>query len=350
MKGSMQRVTRVLNHEKPDRIPLFDLLANDAVLTHFNNGRPVDIGDDTAAIRALTRATDGTRFTYFAPMAEREEQLASGQSRIFQRWTIWTSNRYFDSTESYAVNKAAEIRTREETLLSPVEYDCGEFYHLQRKVLTVLGDDYFFPVYGPSPGLMDIIEEVGLEFFSYCLADCEEVIIRLLEVQTAHACRWAEALPSDDPFSSVFIGEDIAYSKGPMVSPNWMRQHYFPKLAMVIDAMHARRKRVIFHSDGDINPIMDDLVACGIDVLNPIDTSANMCLDILHAKYPRLIFAGGIDINLLSTGDQRAIRDAVHKAIDDTQGQILVGSSSEVMNCVPLNAYLALRDAVINYN
>lgn len=349
MKGSLQRVTRVLKHEKPDRIPLFDLLPNDAVLTYFNDGIPVAVGDDATAIKAITKATDATRFTYFSPLAERTEQLAHGVYRLYQRWTIWTSDRHYDSTEQYAAMKRKEIHALEQALETQQAYDCGEFYHQQHALLPLFGDDYFFPLYAPSPGLMEIIEEVGLEMFSYCLADCEEVIISLLEVQTAHACRWAESLPEDDPFPAVFIGEDIAFRNGPMISPTWLRQHYFLKLAKVVSAMHARGKYVIFHSDGDINLIMDDLVACGIDALNPIDTSADMRLDVLHARYPRLIFAGGIDINLLTTCDPLTIRDTVHKAIDDTEGQILLGSSSEVMNCVPLSSYLALRDAVFDY-
>jgi uroporphyrinogen decarboxylase len=197
---------------------------------------------------------------------------------------------------------------------------------------------------------MDIWMEVGLEKFSYYLYDCEEVILEQLERNTARACRWAETLPDDDPFECVFIGEDIAFKTGPMVRVSWLERHYFPRLARVIDALHGRGLEVMFHSDGNLNAIMDGLVGAGIDLLNPIEVAAGMDLADLHRRYPDLIFAGGIDVSaLLPFGTPEQIRDAVVKAIDDTDGQLLVGSSTEVFNGVPLENYLAMRDAAVAY-
>ena len=81
MKGSLDRVRRVLVHEKPDRIPVYDLIKNDAVLQHFNGGAPVDIGDDTGALRAIREATDASRPARLSPMSERTEQLPGGRVR-----------------------------------------------------------------------------------------------------------------------------------------------------------------------------------------------------------------------------------------------------------------------------
>jgi hypothetical protein len=58
MRGSLERVRRVMALEKPDRAPLFDLIPNDAVLQHFSNGRPVEIGDNRSGVRALAAALD----------------------------------------------------------------------------------------------------------------------------------------------------------------------------------------------------------------------------------------------------------------------------------------------------
>jgi uroporphyrinogen decarboxylase len=118
----------------------------------------------------------------------------------------------------------------------------------------------------------------------------------------------------------------------------------------VIDALHARGKKAVFHSDGDLNSVLDDLVDSGIDGLNPIEIAAGMDLADLHRRYPRLLFFGGIDVSaLLPFGSPDEVRDAVVKAIDDTEGRILVGSSTEVTNAVPLENYLALRGAATNY-
>ena len=75
MEGSLERTRRVMALERPDRPPLFDLLANDAVLTYFNDGQPVATGDDEAGLRALAAAVDGSRWTQYSPAEEKSEVL-----------------------------------------------------------------------------------------------------------------------------------------------------------------------------------------------------------------------------------------------------------------------------------
>ncbi len=135
-----------------------------------------------------------------------------------------------------------------------------------------------------------------------------------------------------------------------MVSVDWLRKHYFGRLARVVAALHARGIKAMFHSDGNLNAITDDLVEAGIDALNPIEVSAGMDLGDLHRRYPRLVFAGGIDVShLLPYGTPQQVREATVKAIEETEGQILVGSSTEVFNIVPLRNFLAMRETAMGY-
>jgi hypothetical protein len=351
MEGSRQRVRQVVTGQKPDRIPLFDLIPNDVVLHHFNAGNPVAPGDDRAGIRALTAATDATRFSYFSPMAPKTETLPDGRTREYHPWTIWTSHRHFSSSEEYRQIKTGELARSSHDAETPLQFAQDEFYQKHRELFNVFGENYYFILYAPSPGLMGLYEEVGLEAFSYFLCDCEEIVISQLEQNTNYACRWALSLPADDPFEMVFIGEDIAFNHGPMVSPAWLKRHYFPRLRRVIDTFHAHGKKVMFHSDGNLNLIMDDLVEAGIDVLNPIEVAAGMNLADLHHRYPNLIFAGGIDVSaLLPLGTPQQVKTAIVKAIEDTEGKILIGSSTEVMNNVPLINFLTMRETALNYH
>lgn len=135
-----------------------------------------------------------------------------------------------------------------------------------------------------------------------------------------------------------------------MLSPAWVVEHYLPRLKRVIESVHAKGMKAMFHSDGNLYSILDGLVEAGIDLLNPVEVAAGMDLAVLHRRYPNLIFAGGIDVShLLPFGTTMQIRDAVVKAIEDTGGKILVGSSTEVMNNVPLENFLAMRNSVLEY-
>lgn len=350
MKGSLERARRVMAYQRPDHVPLFDLLPNDAVLCHFNGGVPVETGDDRSGIAAIVAATDGSRLSHFSPMQVRSEILPDGRVRQYERWTVWTPPRIFSSAAEYRQIKQDALTDR--NILVNDRYDTANDsgYLRHHELHSLFGKDYYLLLSAPSPGLMGLYMEVGLEAFSYYLHDAEDVIDQQLEAGMESACKWAEGLPNDDPFDAVFIGEDIAFKSGPMFSPRWLAEHYFPRLKQVISAFHARGKKVIFHSDGNLNPIMDDLIAAGIDGLNPIEVQAGMDLADLHKRYPDLIFFGGIDVShLLPFGKPQEVQDAVVKAIEDAEGQILIGSSTEVINQVPLENFLAMRAATINY-
>ena len=101
MQGSLSRVRRVMDLQKPDRAPLFDLLPNDAVLAHFNHGEPVEIGDDRTGARALAAAIDGSRSSRLSPSEERTDHLPDGREHRYLRWTTWNEKRRYQSSEHY---------------------------------------------------------------------------------------------------------------------------------------------------------------------------------------------------------------------------------------------------------
>jgi len=68
----------------------------------------------------------------------------------------------------------------------------------------------------------------------------------------------------------------------------------------------------------------------------------------IHRRHPRLFMAGGIDVSqLLPFGSTVEVEDAVKRAIDAAEGRIMIGSSTELNNEVPLENFLALREAVL---
>ena len=59
---------------------------------------------------------------------------------------------------------------------------------------------------------------------------------------------------------------------------------------------------------------------------------------------------GGIDLaQLLPHGTPQQVAETVRRTIDAAEGRIMIGSSAELQNSVPLANFLAMRDAVLNY-
>lgn len=348
MRESQELIRAVLNGKQPKRAPMFDLLRNTTVIEHFTGQTLTVENGGELVYKAYAPAIDGTRPLVKAPNTERTEILPDGRRQEYYRWTIWTEHRHFADSEAYAREKRGWLGGFDPAWTT-------ELGNAQKSELAwiadmrhKLGDVFLFPVIPSGPGLMGLYGEVGLEEFSYVLADCPEVVVELMELNTVCAERWYRNLPENHGIEAGFLADDIAFKSGPLLSPVWMREHYFPRLARTIAAAHARGLKVLFHSDGNLNPILDDLVAAGIDGLNPIEVLAGMDVGEIHRRHPRLFMAGGIDVSqLLPFGTPEQVRDAVRKAIDAAEGRILIGSSTELNEEVPLANFLALRAAVL---
>ncbi|MDP7253800.1 MAG: hypothetical protein QGF00_29640 [Planctomycetota bacterium] len=61
-----------------------------------------------------------------------------------------------------------------------------------------------------------------------------------------------------------FTGQDICGQRGPMISPEALRALYFPNLRHALQPLVDIGAKIIWHSDGYIIPLVDDLIACGI--------------------------------------------------------------------------------------
>jgi uroporphyrinogen decarboxylase len=348
MQGSIARVRAVLRGELPDRAPLYELVRNDAVINHFT-GRTLTVENAYEVVyKAYEPAVDATRPLVRLPKHAETVILEDGREQRFFRWTIWTENRRYKSSEAYAAAKRAELDAFDPLWTDEKQDAMDRRLAFIAEERARLGEVFYFPG-GPWVGLQGIFGEVGLEHFSYYLADCPGLIDELLESHTLRTLAWIEHLPPDHGIEAVFCGDDIAFKTGPFLRPAWFAEHYYDRTARVCSAYHARGIKVLFHSDGNLNVILDGLVEAGIDGLNPIETLAGMDVDDIHRRHPDLFMAGAIDVSqLLPLDSPQAVYDTVRRTIDAAQGRIMIGSSTELHNEVPLENYLALRQAVLD--
>lgn len=121
----------------------------------------------------------------------------------------------------------------------------------------------------------------------------------------------------DSGARGVMIADDLAFNRGPYVSPEFMREHLFPSLAAAVSTLKAWGVPVFFHSDGNLTALLNDLVKTGFDGLQCLEKGAGMDLSELKRTYgSKLCFMGGVDVELLSgETDGELIRGAVAGAL-----------------------------------
>jgi uroporphyrinogen decarboxylase len=159
-----------------------------------------------------------------------------------------------------------------------------------------------------------------------------------------------------DNVDIIKIGDDLGTQESLMMSPTMYRAILKPIHADYIRFIRERTSaKVFFHTDGDVFPLIDDFVEMGIDILNPIQTSAGKMSNLqeLKARWgDRLTFCGAVDTHrILPTGTPDEVRAEVRRVIEilGPGGGYMVSSVHTVMDDVPAENILAMVDVVEEY-
>ncbi len=156
-----------------------------------------------------------------------------------------------------------------------------------------------------------------------------------------------------DLIDIIKIGDDLGTQSGLMISPKMYRRFLKPLHAEFIAFIKERTDaKVFFHTDGDVFDLIPDFIEIGVDILNPIQTSAGRManLEELKRRYGQhLVFCGAIDTHrILPYGTPEEVRQEVRRVINilGPGGGYMVASVHTIMNDVPPENILAMVDAV----
>ncbi len=156
-----------------------------------------------------------------------------------------------------------------------------------------------------------------------------------------------------DNVDIIKIGDDLGTQQNLMISPAMYRDILKPIHADFIKFIKENtRARVLFHTDGDVFDLIEDFIEIGVDILNPIQTSAGKMSDLESLKNKfgdRIIFCGGIDTHkILPSGTPEDVRKEVKRVskILGEGGGYILSSVHTIMNDVPAENVLAMVRAV----
>jgi len=148
---------------------------------------------------------------------------------------------------------------------------------------------------------------------------------------------------------AIVIADDYAGNRGPFFSPAVAREFVIPRLQRMVDAIHEEGGKAIKHSDGNLWPILDQIVATGIDGLNPIEPLAGMNIGDVKRRYgDRVCLIGNIDCgHLLPHGTVEEVEAAVKDCIAQAApgGGFIMSSSNSIHSSVNPANYRAMIEA-----
>lgn len=152
----------------------------------------------------------------------------------------------------------------------------------------------------------------------------------------------------------IIIADDLAYNRGLFLPARDLRELLFPYLAEEVRGIRDYGIPVFFHSDGNINEILPDIVALGFNGLHCLQTSAGMDLKKIKKEYgDQLCLMGTIDLSrILNPNDTAGVEEeiGVNIAVGAPGGGFILGTCSGLTNGISLNTLKCLYESALKYD
>lgn len=168
-----------------------------------------------------------------------------------------------------------------------------------------------------------------------------------------HAILRARAIREGLHPRAILTGEDLCGQQGPLVSPAFLREGYWPLVEYALEPLLDVGAKIVWHCDGNYRPLLDDVLACGVGGLQGFQRECGMELEWIRtlrtrAGDPLLIFGPLSVTTTLPHGAPGDVRAAVAEAMDlcRDQASLVFFTSNTITPDVPLENILTFWDAV----
>ncbi|MEM1510115.1 MAG: uroporphyrinogen decarboxylase family protein [Thermofilaceae archaeon] len=358
--NSWERVVRAMQHETLDRIPIYEMhippkiaavilgKRPDEILLHnpeaFYNlvisagAKNVDLGKVNRKIadELLTLYSklglDWIRVVWAyvrVPNVERvDERTYRVDGRLVMRGgeTLWEREALWDLCEAYAYDPDQVKRYCENERVEVDERVFDILRFLASKVkgkmfLSFDSDGTWGPIVSSPPLLRKVL------VWAYKRPDVVEAII---SYYTRIAIEYGKAA-IDEGADAIQLCVDYGNKNGPWLPPALFRRFVKPALRQHVDAFKKRGAFVVLHSDGNIMPLLPDIVEAGVDAYQGIDVIAGMSLKEVKEKFgDKLCLVGNVDPRILEFGTFEDVEREVERcsAEGGKEGYILSASAN----------------------
>ena len=149
----------------------------------------------------------------------------------------------------------------------------------------------------------------------------------------------------------IWVGDDIGAQDKMLISPATWRRFFKPRMATFISELKEINPaiKIAYHSDGNIMPIIRDLIEIGVDVLNPIQPRSMDPAEVKKAYGDRLCFWGSIDEQAtLPFGSPADVEREVVTRLQSIgkNGGLIIGPTHHVQLDTPLENFWAMVNTI----
>jgi len=341
LADSIERMMKSLNFEEPDRVPIFDIVQNEGFINHYSGESITLENGEEVLLKALANSIDSS--TEINPPALKATYDRDGFIYKRDTWTEWLIERPFKNMpelKKYVRKNIEEVKysNPKDTwscagkvgFTGSNEDPISGFIRQQK-----LAGKCSLLINEGDVGFDTALIRAGFENFIFLYYEDPDLVSEWLEVLANHEIRRINYLANPEISPITMEIAELADKNGLMFPPDFFKKEVFPRLKRINNEWHKRGTKVIFHSCGNVLPILGEIIDCGCDGINPAARVEG--IDIIReikTNYPKICIVGGIDASyLLEKGTREEVEKEVKRVIDIAApgGGLILGSSIEML-------------------
>ena len=207
------------------------------------------------------------------------------------------------------------------------------------------GDKFLLTHHGD--GTFAIPDGNDMFAFAYRIADDPDAVHADARRMADNAIEYNKKL-FDCGIESFMLCSDYCYNSGPFLSPQMFSEYITPYLADIIYNIRKMGGYAIKHTDGNIMPILDQLISCEPHCIHSIDPMAGVDIaEVKRRTYPKgIAMCGNVNCALMQTGTDEEVRESAMYAIRSGKpgGGYIFSTSNVPFRGLDLNRYLMILD------
>ncbi len=107
------------------------------------------------------------------------------------------------------------------------------------------------------------------------------------------------------------LGDDLGTQRGPLFSPEMMAEFLIPEYRRLFALYRQHHVLIRFHSCGHIMPMLPVFMDLGVNILDPVQATANDLDELRRLTQGKMALCGGVRSDILVSGPVEAIRREV---------------------------------------
>lgn len=307
---SRERALKAINLQPTDRIPLRERINNPHFITKITGMDPYK--DPQAVVAEAYRKLD---IDVVISLPTKASILKQFETRYDEEGTIGVG--YWGLTETstqvkFPFSKVEDILVYDPFKIKPQSVsELTQIYkeYLQEIRTALKSSALVVPMYHTTL-FMWPVTVFGWEMFMTAAALEPEAFKQVLDKFALLSIRHTKALSKTDA-PAIICHDDIAMNNDPVFSPDWYERYIFPWYKEIFKPLKKAGKKVIFCSDGKLDPLIDSLIATGVDGFM-IDSAANLAKFVKKCGQNKVII-GGINTNVLVFGSPQDVQQEVER-------------------------------------